>query len=230
MASKVIRADLHLNDDRRKHLMFRDLRATGFTWAAARGDDPLRIKQRARHLGFATDRDLHPAGGEHGARLCPPVPSATARTGLGSSGSVSVFRIRKTPKAPRISSGTRDSNPYDSRHETSPKPARSTEKQAPTPSGGVANAATIADGSQRSQLEPSDADLERAIVAAMLDGRGAVAELLAERLMRTSAHACGCGPPRTSRVPAARPDARSLWQWLRRVAAALGATIPKEWP
>jgi hypothetical protein len=136
-----------------------------------------------------------------GARLCPPVPSATARTGLGSSGSVSVFRIRKTPKAPRISSGTRDSNPYDSRHETSPKPARSTEKQAPTPSGGVANAATIADGSQRSQLEPSDADLERAIVAAMLDGRGAVAELLAERLMRTSAHACGCGPPRTSRVP-----------------------------
>jgi hypothetical protein len=30
--------------------------------------------------------------------------------------------------------------------------------------------------------EPSDADLERAIVAAMLDGRGAVAELLAERL------------------------------------------------
>jgi hypothetical protein len=28
----------------------------------------------------------------------------------------------------------------------------------------------------------SDADLERAIVAAMLDGRGAVAEMLAERL------------------------------------------------
>jgi hypothetical protein len=32
------------------------------------------------------------------------------------------------------------------------------------------------------QPEPSDADLERAMVAAMLDGRGAVAELLAERL------------------------------------------------
>jgi hypothetical protein len=30
--------------------------------------------------------------------------------------------------------------------------------------------------------EPSTADLERAIVAAMLDGRGAVAEILAERL------------------------------------------------
>jgi hypothetical protein len=30
--------------------------------------------------------------------------------------------------------------------------------------------------------EASDADLERAIVAAMLDGRGAVAEMLAERL------------------------------------------------
>jgi hypothetical protein len=26
------------------------LRATGITWAAVRGDDPLRIKQRAGHL------------------------------------------------------------------------------------------------------------------------------------------------------------------------------------
>ncbi len=46
----------------------------------------------------------------------------------------------------------------------------------------VATLATVPDGSPRSQLEPADADLERAIVAAMLDGRGAVAEMLAATL------------------------------------------------
>ena len=54
LAADVTRADLHKNDDHRKHLTFHDLRATGITWAAVRGDNPLRIKQRAGHSGFAT--------------------------------------------------------------------------------------------------------------------------------------------------------------------------------
>jgi len=37
-----------------KHMTFHDLRSTYITWAAVRGDDPLRIKQRAGHSGFAT--------------------------------------------------------------------------------------------------------------------------------------------------------------------------------
>jgi integrase len=53
-AAGVTRPDLFLNDAHRKHLTFHDLRATGITWAAARGDDPLRIKQRAGHSGFTT--------------------------------------------------------------------------------------------------------------------------------------------------------------------------------
>ena len=50
----VDRADLFANDATRKHLTFHDLRATGITWMAVRGDDPLRIKSRAGHASFST--------------------------------------------------------------------------------------------------------------------------------------------------------------------------------
>jgi integrase len=50
----VKRADLFADNDRQKHVTFHDLRATGITWMAVRGDDPLRIKQRAGHSSFAT--------------------------------------------------------------------------------------------------------------------------------------------------------------------------------
>jgi hypothetical protein len=45
----VIRAELFTSDAQRTHITFHDLRATGITWCAVRGDDPLRIKQRAGH-------------------------------------------------------------------------------------------------------------------------------------------------------------------------------------
>lgn len=48
------RADLFADNDRQKHMTFHDLRATGITWMAVRGDDPLRIKQRAGHAAFST--------------------------------------------------------------------------------------------------------------------------------------------------------------------------------
>jgi hypothetical protein len=50
----VKRADLFADNDRQKHVTFHDLRATGITWMAVRGDDPLRIKQRAGHSSFST--------------------------------------------------------------------------------------------------------------------------------------------------------------------------------
>jgi integrase len=53
-AAGVERAELFANDVGRKHITFHDLRATGITWAAVRGDDPLRIKQRAGHKAFST--------------------------------------------------------------------------------------------------------------------------------------------------------------------------------
>ncbi len=35
-------------------MTFHDLRSTGITWCAVRGDEPLRIKQRAGHATFST--------------------------------------------------------------------------------------------------------------------------------------------------------------------------------
>lgn len=50
----VERAELYTSDATRKNITFHDLRATGITWAAVRGDDPLKIKARAGHSTFST--------------------------------------------------------------------------------------------------------------------------------------------------------------------------------
>ncbi|MBI2395951.1 MAG: tyrosine-type recombinase/integrase [Deltaproteobacteria bacterium] len=50
----VTRAELFTNDATRKWITFHDLRATGITWMAIRGDDPLKIKGRAGHTSLAT--------------------------------------------------------------------------------------------------------------------------------------------------------------------------------
>jgi len=52
--AKVKRSELFTTDATRKAVTFHDLRATGITWCAVRGDDPLKIKQRAGHAGFGT--------------------------------------------------------------------------------------------------------------------------------------------------------------------------------
>ena len=55
LRAKVTRAELHTTTDpTRKAITFHDLRATGITWCAVRGDDPLKIKQRAGHATFST--------------------------------------------------------------------------------------------------------------------------------------------------------------------------------
>lgn len=52
--AEVAREELFINDSTRKWMTFHDLRATGLTWMAVRGDDPLKIKHRAGHKTFAT--------------------------------------------------------------------------------------------------------------------------------------------------------------------------------
>lgn len=54
MKAGVHRAELHAGSRTRKAITFHDLRATGITWMAVRGDDPLKIMQRAGHVDFAT--------------------------------------------------------------------------------------------------------------------------------------------------------------------------------
>lgn len=46
--------ELHRKGPTRRWLPFHDLRATGVTWMAVRGDDPLKIRQRAGHQHLVT--------------------------------------------------------------------------------------------------------------------------------------------------------------------------------
>jgi integrase len=50
----ITRSELFTTDRTRKAITFHDLRATGITWCAVRGDDALKIKQRAGHASFST--------------------------------------------------------------------------------------------------------------------------------------------------------------------------------
>lgn len=50
----VTRTELHTTTRTTKKLSWHDLRATGLTWMAVRGDDPLKIMQRAGHTNFQT--------------------------------------------------------------------------------------------------------------------------------------------------------------------------------
>jgi integrase len=50
----VERAELHRVSKTHKNITFHDLRASGLTWMAIRGDDPLKIQQRAGHADFNT--------------------------------------------------------------------------------------------------------------------------------------------------------------------------------
>ena len=58
-------------------MTFHDLRATGITWCAVRGDEPLKIKQRAGHSTFSTTegyiREAENLGGSFG-QVFPPLP------------------------------------------------------------------------------------------------------------------------------------------------------------
>ena len=72
----VTRAELLANDATRKQLRFYDLRSTGITWMAIRGDDPLRIKQRAGHGSFSTTEGyIRSAEVLGGAAIGTPFPT-----------------------------------------------------------------------------------------------------------------------------------------------------------
>jgi len=55
-AAKVERSELHTSSRTQKAITFHDLRATGLTWLAVRGDDALKIMQRAGHSDFETTK------------------------------------------------------------------------------------------------------------------------------------------------------------------------------
>jgi integrase len=78
-AAGVRRPELHEGSPTRKPLTWHDLRATGVTWMAVRGDDPLKIKQRCGHATFSTTelyiREAEAVRDGFG-EVFPPLPEA----------------------------------------------------------------------------------------------------------------------------------------------------------
>ncbi len=77
--AQIKRAELFRNSPTHKRMTLHDLRATGITWLAIRGDDPLKIQQRAGHTDFKTTqryvRTAETVAGEFGKPFpeLPPV-------------------------------------------------------------------------------------------------------------------------------------------------------------
>lgn len=77
-AAGVTRPELFSDDATRKHMTWHDLRATGITWMAIRGDDPIRIQRRAGHKSFTTTEEyIREAENvrEGFGRVFPPLPA-----------------------------------------------------------------------------------------------------------------------------------------------------------
>lgn len=111
----VTRAELFANDAARKNMTFHDLRATGLTWMAVRGDAPLSIQDRAGHMSFATTQGyIREAGAMRVGfgEVFPPLPPTlfgSDQSLIGLSG----FGVSSKPLENRRNAGRpqRDLNP-----------------------------------------------------------------------------------------------------------------------
>ncbi len=77
-AAQIKRAALFRNDATSKRLRFHDFRGPGLTWMAIRGDEPLKIQQRAGHTTFdMTQKYIRTAEavGEAIGDVFPPLPA-----------------------------------------------------------------------------------------------------------------------------------------------------------
>jgi hypothetical protein len=93
----IERGDLFARDATRKAMTFHDLRATGITWCAVQGDEPLKIMRRAGHADFTTTqiylREAENLAASFGS-VCPArCPAGKADQGRGVSASVSAFGV-----------------------------------------------------------------------------------------------------------------------------------------
>lgn len=80
LKAKVVRKELtDENSTTTRPLCWHDLRATGLTWMAVRGDEPLKIMQRAGHADLATTMEYVRTAEAIGAGfgdVFPPIPDA----------------------------------------------------------------------------------------------------------------------------------------------------------
>jgi integrase len=108
----VTRTQLHTGSTVSKTIRWHDMRATGLTWLAVEGRSATEIRDIAGHTQTSmTDRYMRAAGVLRGGRFGAPFPPLPPELNGGSFGSVSAFRIQKTPKTSINMRGGRDSNP-----------------------------------------------------------------------------------------------------------------------
>jgi integrase len=82
----VTRAELFAEDETRRAINFHDLRHTGITWRAVRGDEPLKVQRAAGHDDLATtQRYINEAQTFEGVRFGEPFPlvALSALVGFG---------------------------------------------------------------------------------------------------------------------------------------------------
>lgn len=190
ITARVERPELHKGSPSRKPLTFHDLRATGITWMAVRGDDPLKIKQRAGHTTFQTTegyiREAEAIREGFGA-VFPPLPAALLDP-LGVSDGVSDSDTDEGENAlfpGPAECERRDLNPKQESSGSAEKKAESTIATPSSESETVRGSGPMAGPSRHSAApnpEPTAAQLEAAIVSAVTAGAFDVARVLAAQL------------------------------------------------
>jgi integrase len=140
-AAGITRADLHTSDSTRKRLRFHDLRATGLTWMAVRGDDPLKIKQRAGHRTFSTTegyiREAEAVRDGFG-EVFPVLPEALVSSGesserVGANGHVYEIKEKTGVGEAGFESSKKRAKLSNSRRFSDAKPATSIQTATPNP-------------------------------------------------------------------------------------------------
>jgi integrase len=169
----VTRADLFTRSKTRKPITFHDLRATGITWMAVRGDDPLTIMARAGHVEFKTTlgyiREAENLSAGFGD-VFPALPESLLSSGLlaGLAG--------ETENSSRFLVGVTGFEPVTEGSATSPLDVSGAEDPLST---------TSRDGSGRTSGTSPDLDLPPAIAAELArDASIAVGVLRCVRLAK----------------------------------------------
>ena len=217
---RVTRPELHEGSSTRRVLRWHDLRATGITWMAVRGDAPQLIQSRAGHTDFATTLAYVRAAEALAAgfgEVFPALPPRLLESSSKRQVTISVAAIQ--PKTSTIERGGRDlfatarspalldavqarlksrtmvHAPWTERGgrdlEPSEKPLESLENKPlggatgepiPSSSEPLATSRVPVATSPVADHGPTDAELERAIVAAVTGGVFDVARVLSGQL------------------------------------------------
>lgn len=177
----VERPSLYADNETSKHITFHDLRSTGITWRAVRGDDPLKIQQGAGHADFKTTsgyiREAQVFEEGFGA-VFPPLPKEllTPEPGISAGLSDSGFVLAGLSRP--LLRRAWDSKPPQNTDDSAENKANGDDR--PDLSGSEESPSVVQD--PEPSIDPVEAALVEALKAATLAGRFDVVAQLAKEL------------------------------------------------